>query len=246
MIEGEVYAAPRFLDSGETALVVEFGRAVEPEISDRVLALDAALVARALPGVRESVPTYRSLMVHYDPLVISRATLVGEIEAMVNAPRAASGPVVRWVLPCCYDPEYGEDIGEVSRMTGLSEEKVVALHAGAVFRVYMYGFAPGFCYLGGLPKELAVSRRTRPRPPHPPNTTLIGGGLAIVTTFSMPTGWWLMGRTPERMFAAERNPAFLVAVGDELKFEPVDRDTFLALDARAASGEVVARREIRS
>lgn len=244
--EEAAYAEPRFLNSGETALVVEFGRSVDPAISDRVLALDAALVARALPGVRESVPTYRSLMIHYDPLVIDRAALVAEVAAIAHAPRPAAGPVTRWILPCCYDPEYGEDVGEIARMTGLSEEKVVSLHAGAVFRVYMYGFAPGFCYLGGLPPELSVSRRTRPRPPHPPNTTLIGGGLAIVTTFSMPTGWWLMGRTPERMFSPQRDPAFLVAVGDELKFEPVDRTTFLSLDARAASGEVVARREVMS
>ncbi|MGU3496167.1 5-oxoprolinase subunit B family protein [Xanthobacteraceae bacterium A53D] len=245
LIEGAIYDAPRFLNAGEAALVVEFGRAVEPVISDRVLALDAALTALALPGVRESVPTYRSLMIHYDPLVIDRATLITQVEAIAGRNDAAPRTPDRWVLPCCYDPEYGEDIGEIARMTGLTEEKVVALHAGAVFRVYMYGFAPGFCYLGGLPKELAVSRRTKPRPPHPPNTTLIGGGLAIVSTFSMPTGWWLMGRTPERMFSATREQAFLVAVGDELTFEPVDRATFLALDARAAAGEVVARREVR-
>ncbi|GGF78680.1 allophanate hydrolase [Azorhizobium oxalatiphilum] len=246
LIEGAIYDAPRFLNSGETALVVEFGRSVEPEISDRVLSLDAAMTALKLPGVRETVPTYRSLMIHYDPLVIDRATLIAQVEEIASRPGTAGGPASRWVLPCCYDPEYGEDVGEIARMTGLSEEKVVSLHSGATFRVYMYGFAPGFCYLGGLPPELAVSRRTRPRPPHPPNMTLIGGGLAIVTTFSMPTGWWLMGRTPERMFSPQREKAFLVAVGDELKFEPVDRDTFLSLDARAAAGEVVARREALS
>ncbi len=235
--------APRFLNSGETALVVEFGASVDPETNGRVLALDAALTLRQVPGVRESVPTYRSLMIHYDPLIISRAELVAAVEAIEGDAALTAAPASRWTLPCCYDPEYGEDVGEIARMTGLSEQKVVSLHAGATFRVYMYGFAPGFCYLGGLPPELAVSRRTRPRPPHPPNTTLIGGGLAIVTTFSMPTGWWLMGRTPERMFSPHRDPAFLVGVGDELRFEPVDRATFLALDARAAAGEVVARRE---
>jgi allophanate hydrolase subunit 1 len=107
----------------------------------------------------------------------------------------------------------------------------------------MYGFAPGFCYLGGLPSELAVSRRPTPRPPHPPNTILLGGGLTLITTFAMPTGWWLLGRTPERMFAPAREPNFLVDVGDALRFAPVDRPAFDALEARAENGEIVSQRE---
>src|SRR5262249_57008600 len=99
-------------------------------------------------------------------------------------------------------------------------QRVVGLHTSAVYRVYMYGFAPGFCYLGGVPKELVVSRRATPRPPHPPNTVLLGGGLTLVATFAMPTGWWIMGRTPERMFALERNPVFLVGAGVALRFGP--------------------------
>ena len=121
---------------------------------------------------------------------------------------------------------------------------MVALHAGASYRAYMYGFAPGFCYLGGLPTELAISRRRTPRPPHPANSILIGGGLALISTFSMPTGWWLVGRTPERMFSPDRTPIFLVEVGDTLRFEPIDRATFDALNARAQAGEIVAKRKL--
>jgi allophanate hydrolase subunit 1 len=107
----------------------------------------------------------------------------------------------------------------------------------------MYGFAPGFTYLGGLPSELAVSRRMAPRPPHPTNTVLIGGGLSLISTVSMPTGWWLVGRTPERMFSLEREQSFLVQVGDELRFEPIDVATFHQLEARVAAGEIVARQD---
>jgi KipI family sensor histidine kinase inhibitor len=234
---------PRFLDSGEAALVVEFGTEVDPAVNDRVLALDAAMARLALPGVRETVPTYRSLMIHYDPLMIEREHLVaavGEAEAGAVGSRP---PAACWIFPCCYDREFAEDLDEIAAMTGLTPERVVSLHAGATYRVYMYGFAPGFCYLGGLPEALAVSRRTTPRPPHPPNTVLLGGGLTLVSTFSMPTGWWLVGRAAERMFAPDRDPAFLVAVGDALRFEAVDRVSFAALEARVASGEIVARRE---
>jgi allophanate hydrolase subunit 1 len=86
-----------------------------------------------------------------------------------------------------------------------------------------------------------VSRRVTIRPPHPSGTIMIGAGMGLITTFAMPTGWWLVGRTPERMFSLAREQTFLAAVGDEIKFEPIDLDTFHALDRRAASGEVVAK-----
>jgi KipI family sensor histidine kinase inhibitor len=182
-------------------------------------------------------------MIHYDPLVIDRADLVAAVEAIEAGPQVAVAPQTLWTIPCCYDPAFGEDILAIAEMTKLSVERVIALHSGATYRVYMYGFAPGFCYLGGVPPALAISRRETPRPPHPANTVLLGGGLTLVSTFSMPTGWWLIGRTPERMFSLAREPNFLVAVGDALRFEPIDRATFDALEARAVAGEIVARQE---
>jgi inhibitor of KinA len=234
---------PRFLDAGEAALVVEFGASVDPAVNDRVLALDEALGTLKLEGIRETVPTYRSLMIHYDPLVVDRATLVATTKALEAMPHRTREPTHRWTIPCCYDPRYAEDLEPIAARTGLAANRLIELHAGATYRVYMYGFAPGFCYLGGVPPELSISRRETPRAPHPPNTVLVGGGLTLISTFSMPTGWWLIGRTPERMFAPERNPAFLVEVGDMLVFQPISIDRFAALEARVASGEIVAQRE---
>jgi inhibitor of KinA len=232
---------PRFLDAGEAALVVEFGRVVDPAIHDHVLALDRALAALALPGVRETVPTFRSLMIHYDPLVIERAALVERVRALETAP-APPRAAVRWTVPCCYEPPYGEDLAQIAALAGLTPERVVALHTGTELRVYMYGFVPGFCYLARLP-ELTISRRASVRAPHPPNTVLVADGMCVITTVAMPTGWWLIGRTPERLFAPAREPTFLVGVGDALRFASVDRASFAALEARVAAGEVVAKRE---
>lgn len=235
--------SPRFLDAGETALVVEFGTDVDPAINDCVLALDQAVTALALPGVHETVPTYRSLMIHYDPLVLGRQALVDAVAGIEAGDAKPRKPASLWTIPCCYDPTMAEDLAEIAAMTKLAPERVVAVHSGATYRVYMYGFSPGFCYLGGVPPEIQVSRRVTPRPPHPANTILLGGGLTLVSTFSMPTGWWLIGRTPERMFAPARERVFLVDVGDALRFSPIDLSTFKALEARVAAGEIVAKQD---
>lgn len=236
-------AAPHFLDAGESALVVEFGRSVDPALSDRVLALDAALAADPPAGLRELVPTYRSLMIHYDPLQLDRARLVAHVEAVLLAPSSARRSGALWTLPCCYAPPHGEDLAEMAGLLGLTAEKAAEIHAAGRYRVYMYGFSPGFTYLGGLPEPLAISRRPRPRPPHDSQAVLVGGGLCAVAHFAMPTGWYVVGRTPERLYAPERSSAFLFEPGDSLRFEPIDEQAFAALEARAEAGELVARRE---
>jgi inhibitor of KinA len=235
-------AYPRFLDAGETALVVEFGDTVDPAINARVLALDAALRANPPRGAREFVPTYRSLMIHYDPLEIERGELIRIArQAMAAAPVSAAEGAT-WILPCCYEAPFAEDLDEAARLLKLKRDELVTLHAAATLRVYMYGFTPGQLYLGGLPDALAISRRPEPRPPHPAGAVLIAGGLCVVAPFVMPTGWYVLGATPERLYAPERENPFFIQPGDNLRFEPVDTVTFRALEQRTARGEVVARK----
>lgn len=234
---------PRFLDAGEAALVVEFGTEVDPASSDRVLALDAALGAALPEGVRELVPTYRSLLIHYDPLRLGREALVALVEERLAAPAVQSRAASLWTIPCCYEAPHGEDLAELAATMSLTAERAAAIHAEATYRAYMYGFAPGFTYLGGLPEAIAISRRQKPRPPHASKAVLVGGGLSAIATFAMPTGWYVVGRTPERLYAPERPSAFLIEPGDSLRFEPIDAATFTRLDARAEAGEVVARRQ---
>ncbi|MBI3274393.1 MAG: allophanate hydrolase subunit 1 [Methylocystis sp.] len=238
-----LYARPRCLDAGEAALTVEFGDSVDPAINARVLALDAALRQSAPPGVLETVPTYRSLMIHYDPLELSRTALVAYVESIEPAPGTGLEPSARWTIPCCYDPALAEDVAIAAQQLALSPERVAQLHASADYRAYMYGFAPGWCYLGGLPAPLAIARRAVPRPPTPPGAVLIGGGLALIGANPMPTGWYVIARTPERLFSLPRDPPFLIEVGDVVRFESIDAATFATLGSRAARGEIVARRE---
>lgn len=236
----------RFLDAGETALMVEFGNAIDPVINERVLALDAALAAAHIEGVSELTPTFRSLTVQYDPLVIEREALIARIRMAEAGAEVSHRTLRRWTIPCCYALPHAEDIAEAAARAGMTAERLAQLHAGATYRVYMYGFSPGFPYLGGLPTELGISRRDRPRPPHPTNAVMMAGGMSAIGTFSMPTGWWVIARTPEPLYSPRRNPAFLVAVGDEIRFDPVDSATFSILEARAEAGETLARYEVVS
>jgi inhibitor of KinA len=231
----------RYLDAGECALVVEFGSTIDDALAARVLALDASLRAAPLAGLLETVPTYRSLMVHYDPLALSRADLVGHIDGALSPPVPVSAAGRLWTLPACHDPALATDLDHVAQATGLTPGAVVHLHVGATYRVQMYGFAPGWAYLSGLPPALTLPRRATPRDRIPAGALIVAGGQAIVAALPMPSGWHILGQTPERLFAPDRAAAFLLAPGDRLRFDPVTLAEFGALSARVAAGETVAR-----
>ncbi len=236
------YAAPRFLPAGESALVVEFGQTIDPEVHDRVMALDAALARAKIEGVLEAVPTYRSIMVHFDPRRVTTEALTEALRRLETAAPARTRPT-RWRIPACYDPPHAEDLAELAAILGLPPERIVALHAGALYRVYMYGFAPGYTFLGGLPEALRVSRRATPRTPAPPGSLLIAGGQALIASVAMPTGWYGLGRTPVKVFDPRRDRVFLADIGDEIAFERIDSATFDAMSRAAEAGELVARRD---
>lgn len=233
---------PRFLPAGETALVVEYGRTIDPGIHDKVLALDSAIGSAKIDGIIETVPTYRSLLVHFDPRATTPEALIDQLNRLdtTAAAQSSSRKARRWRVPVCYAPELAEDLAEVADALSLTQERIISLHANALYRVYMYGFAPGFTFLGGLPEELAISRRPAPRPPAPEGSLLIAGGQALITTIAMPTGWYVIGQTPARMFDPARAQPFLVDAGDELVFEQIDLAAFEALRREAAAGNPIA------
>jgi inhibitor of KinA len=233
--------APRFLASGEAALTVEFGQTIDPSVNAQVRALAAALAAAAIPGIVETVPTYRSLLIHFDPRLISAAAITDAIRGLDIAPLRETA-TQHWIIPVCYDDPYAEDINEVAGALNLDPAEIVALHAQADYRVYMYGFAPGYMFLGGLPRELAISRRTSPRPPVPKGSLLIAGGQALIGHDPMPTGWYHIGRTPAPMFDATRDPPCFIAVGDRVSFEPIDAEMFVELEEAARGGAPIALR----
>ena len=229
-------ALPRFLPAGESAMVVEYGTTAEPAHHDAVLALDAALAASPLEGLLETVPTYRSLMIHLDPRVLTHEALASHV-AGLDPGRSERPAARRWRVPACYGDPHAEDLVEVAGLLGRDPEEVAALHSGATYRAVMYGFAPGFVFLAGLPDALRVSRRRRPRPPAQPGALTIANGQALIASVAMPTGWYVLGRTPARSFDPNSDPMFPIAVGDEITFERIDAARFEVLAQAAGRGE---------
>lgn len=233
---------PRFLPAGTGALVVEFSDTVNEAANEAVLALDRAVGAAGVDGVIELVPTYRSLLVHFDPVRIGARALRDRLSQLLDAGAPESAPPRTWTIPVCYGGAFGMDLEWVAEQRGLSANELIALHSGSPLRVYMIGFAPGFAYLGGLDPRLHTSRRVEPRLRTPPRSISIGGAQSAVNPpFELPSGWHMLGQTPVRTYdPARHDRPFLLEAGDLVRFRPVDPDEYEALCAREEAGDRVA------
>lgn len=232
--------APRIVPCSEAALVVEFGDTIDEAINARVLGLDRSIARARIAGVIETVPTYRSLLVHYDPLALSFTELRTTMLALSKAVQIASGIRRRWRIPVVYGGEFGIDLEDVAKARGISPDQVIRLHTSGDYYVAMLGFLPGFAYLAGLDPRLATPRRNDPRTMTPAGTISIGGVQAGVQCLEAPSGWHLLGRTPVRTYHPRRDPMFLVEPGDAVTFYAIDQREWTALDAAAEAGEPVA------
>jgi 5-oxoprolinase (ATP-hydrolysing) subunit B len=230
---------PRILPCGDAALTVEFGRDIDPAVNARVLALDAR-VASGLPGVIETVPTYRSLLVQYDPEAVDFQDLAARLLELAAGLPDVPQEGRLWRVPVVYGGEFGIDLEETAQRHAITTEELVRRHAAPVYRVYMIGFLPGFTYLGGLDPSIATSRRESPRPSLPAGNISIGGVQALIASIEAPNGWHMLGRTPVRTFMLEREPVFIFQPGDRVKFEPIPPERWEALDRAAAAGDLVA------
>ena len=231
---------PRILPCGDTAIAVEFGEAIDEDVNRRVIGLERMIENQALPGVVETVPTYRSLLVHLDPLTADHAGLTKTLARLAEAATPQAGCRRRWRVPVVYGGEFGEDLARLAELHGMGEERFAELHSRAVYRVHMVGFVPGFTYLGGLDPRLATPRRKTPRQRIPAGSISIGGHQTAIGSIEAPSGWHLIGRTPVRCFHPDRDPIFLFRAGDEVCMEPIQADAWDELAALATAGDMVA------
>ena len=228
--------AIRFLPCGDTALVIEFGERIDRGLNERVLRENRRLRDAGLTGVVETVPSYRSILVHYDPLRITGAELRRAAEALLGGADETARVGRTWRVPVCYEPRFAPDLAEVADRTGLAPERIGELHSSVPYHTYMVGFLPGYPYLGDLPEDLVLQRRADPRLRVPPGAVGIATTMTAIYTLESPGGWHLIGTTPVRVFDPSWDAPALFAPGDRVIFEPVGSEAFESIRAASAAG----------
>jgi inhibitor of KinA len=233
-------SAPLFVPAGDAAVTIEFGRSVQPAVNARARAVAEYLRAHRFDGVTDIVAAYAAVTLHFDPWRVMQArgvddplaAVLAAVEQLVaKAPDVPRGKSRTHEIPVCYGGEHGEDLERVAEHCGLAVDDVIAQHSAPLYDVYFIGFAPGFAYLGGLPRKLATPRRDAPRPRIPAGSVGIGAEQTGVYPVESPGGWNLIGRTPVVLFDPAEASSSLLHPGDHVRFVPVDAATFARLRA---------------
>jgi len=209
---------PTLRPVGDSALLIEFGDRIDARINAEVVALDRALAARPPQGLLETVPAYCSLLLEYDPLRTTQAELAEAALDLAGSAAAVTAEGREHVVPVSFDPLDGPDLDQVAAQAGLDWEQAIAAFLAGRYRVYMYGFAPGYAYMGGVPPALQCPRKPVAQRGHPVGSVIIAGPQCLITTLPMPTGWWVIGRTPLAVLDPLAERPFRFDPGDTIRF----------------------------
>lgn len=232
--------------AGDRALVAEFENRIDESVNDRVHALAEFLKGQNLEGIVEVQPTFRSLMIYYDPLRIS----FREIQEAARRAGSAADPAAKkkrriLQIPCCYGARFGQDLADLERHTGLDRDEIIAIHSSVDYKIYMMGFLPGFVYLGGMDERICMPRLENPRVKIQPGAVGIGGNQTGVYPVASPGGWRLIGGTPVDFYDPFRADPILCRAGEYIRFLPITIDEYYDIRRLVSEGkyEVKIREE---
>ncbi len=235
-------AYPRTLTAGDSGLVVEFGAEIDPAVNRAVYGFTAAFekAAVSIRGVTELVPTYRSVLIHFDPLLLPPQQLQTEVGSVLaqlgDATAGTARPVPLYRIPVAYGGEDGPDIERVAEHAGMDGDRLVEIHSGGVYQVYMLGFLPGFPYLGGMDQSIACPRLETPRVKVPAGSVGIAESQTGVYPADSPGGWNLIGKTPVPLFDPSEDPPAAIEPGSFVQFVPTSPDEIVTIRADISAG----------
>jgi KipI family sensor histidine kinase inhibitor len=224
----------RVLPAGDTAIVIEFGEDIDRRVNAVVLALNERLAGEKHAGILETVPTFRSLMVYYDPVAISQAALAELIARHIGQIQVSERPSRTWRLPVCYDTEMAPDLSDVAARAGLTIRQAIERHSGLVYHIYMLGFLPGLAYMGDVPPELVVPRLQTPRLKIPAGSLGIAMAMSLIMPRETASGLNLIGRSPVPMW--QPGVGAFLKPGDKVTHQPISPGEYNDLAARAEAG----------
>ncbi len=224
----------RIIPLGDSAILAELGSKADDATARAVNRLTRALVAAAMPEIIAVVPSYTTVVVHFE---IRAADGMDRMRVWLKSVAAKPGAAARGIsrtvdIPVCYGGEYGPDLHDLAAHAGLTPAQAIALHQRVVYDVRTIGFLPGFPYLAGLPVRLHCPRKKTPRIRVPAGSVGIGGSQTGVYPLQSPGGWNLIGRTPLRLFRPGEDPPVLLQSGDRVRFSPITPEEFTALSRK--------------
>ena len=227
----------RYLVAGDSAVCVEFGNEISPEINKKIRAFKIVVEKSDIPGIVETVPTYRSLLVHYHPEVIGFKALTEEFDKLMGSLSSIPIPPPTVIeIPVLYGGEMGPDIENVAEHNHKTVEEVIKIHTSEEYLIYMIGFIAGFPYLGGMSKEIATPRLKSPRVKIEGGSVGIAGEQTGIYPVASPGGWQLIGRTPLKLYDADREKPVLLEAGQYIKFAAVTEEEYKKIEKEVEDG----------
>ncbi len=228
-----MYEKAKYLICGDSALNMEFGNIISEETNKKIRAVAILIETMKISGINELVPTYRSLMIHYNPLMIDYGNLVSilrEVEGSLDNILLPSPEIIE--IPVLYGGQYGLDIENVAKHNNLTVEEVIRIHTSVEYLIYMLGFTPGFPYLGGMDKRIATPRLSSPRTKIPAGSVGIAGEQTGVYPMQSPGGWQLIGRTPLELYNPEKENPILLKSGNYIVFKSIDEEEYIKIEEK--------------
>ena len=227
----------RYLVAGDSAVCVEFGNEISPEINKKIRAFKIAVEKSDIPGIVETVPTYRSLLVHYHPEVIGFKAKKEKFDKLMGSLSSIPIPPPTVIeIPVLYGGEMGPDIENVAEHNHKTVEEVIKIHTSEEYLIYMIGFIAGFPYLGGMSKEIATPRLKSPRVKIEGGSVGIAGEQTGIYPVASPGGWQLIGRTPLKLYDADREKPVLLEAGQYIKFAAVTEEEYKKIEKEVEDG----------
>ena len=228
----------KILTAGDSSLLIQFGQEISPEINAQITAFVHLMREQHLEGVTDVIPAFSSLLINYDPRVIDYRKLKRRLEKLLKlevSKKASSSRIFE--IPVCYGGEYGPDLENIAKHANLTPQEVIDIHSSSDYLIYMLGFLPGFCYLGGLDERIHTPRLANPRIKISAGSVGIGGSQTGIYPLDSPGGWQLMGMTPVKTYDPEREVPILVEAGDYIRFVPIDEEEYKRIKELVERGE---------
>ncbi len=227
---------PTFKPVADHAVLVSFATKISDAANQSVVALDHAIAQAQIKGVRETVPAFVNILISFDPLVTDHQEIESEVNKLLINLQNVSAKVGHKTVQVCYEGDFGVHTAEVAKACGISEEAVINAHLSGDYHVVMYGFAPGYAYMAGVPEAIQVPRKSTPTRDIPAGSVYIASAQCLVSTIVMPTGWSILGRSPTKILLDDPKQPFLFDVGDRVTFERIDLATYDRLSKGGCNG----------